>query len=269
MRVPNTMGMPSNYLGSNGMGFNQYLDSPPDVATSLETLVWRDGILTVYTPKFGQGIYDHMHYMIRYDGVVPTLSEMAQSYTWQEDFLVLNLPEASGIMVYMIAHDHFHRTKEGGQDLLGLGEYWVDYTAPSGVLHVNNGAPQSMEQVVDLHVLAHDALSGMSEMYISGDVQGVNVNQWIHYAEHTDILVSDREGQQTIVVKLKDHAGNISNVFYASIIYPLVRYFFHKTTNTTMNLVESRKTMTVLTHDLKQSENVMEEATPNGNFRAT
>lgn len=269
MRPPNVMGVYGNFIGTEPMGFNQYLDAEVNATPSLTAYTWEGNILTLYTPRIAQGIYDHIHYLVTYDGSTPTLAELADSYVWDTDILVLNLPEASGIMVHTIAHDYFHRIKESDNDITAFGEYWVDLTPPTGSLVIDGGAPQTFDQIVSVRVIAQDNLSGIAEMYFSGNVQGANVNRWLTYDEYTDIQLSDTEGQQTVTCRLKDYAGNTSTTFWSSIIYPLVRYFFHKTAQKENLLAEKREIMSVTVHDMTQKDNLMKEAAPDGNFSGT
>lgn len=268
-RPPNVMGVYGNFIGTAAMGFNQCLEAEVYATSSLEPYTWEGNVLTLYTPRIGQGIYDHIHYDVRTDGSTPTLEEMKDAYVWDTDILVLNLPEASGIVVHAVAHDIFHRTKESDDDITEFGEYWVDLTPPTGRMLIDGGAPQTLDQTVSVRVIASDIPSGLAQMYFSGDCQGVNVDRWITFNEYTDIQVSDIEGLQTITCRLKDHAGNVSQEFWASIIYPLVRYFFQKAAGRGNKLTEKREILSVTTHNMREGDNKMEEASPHGNLTGT
>jgi len=265
-RPPNVMGHYPNFIGGAPMGFNQYLEAPITAEPSLQAFTWSGRILTFYTPRISQGIIDHIHYSVTMDGSVPTLDELYHADVWNADSLVLTLPEASGIMVHMVAHDRFHRTRETGQDITPFGEYWIDLTPPSGQLFINDGAPVTMEQVVTLHTLGFDTLSGVAEMYIDGDVKGVNVKEWVNYEEYKDITLSDEEGKHTVLVRLKDHAGNVSDYFWNTIVYPLVRYFFKKTAPTANEMGVKTNTFTVQTKDMRVTSNEMKESDEHGRF---
>lgn len=269
MRPPNTFGTYGNYLGVAPCCFNQYLESPLQVYPSATAQVWSPAVITFYTLRMSQGIVDHVHYLVGSATHPPTQEELADAPVWQGDMLVLTLPESQDNMVYLLAHDAFHRPADNNEQMGIWGAYWVDHTPPEGALLINEGMPQSATRKVDLHIVAHDDLSGVAEVLIDGDLDPTDPHwrRWTAYTEHTDVLLAEVEGKKTVTCRLRDGAGNESDAFYNTIIYPLVRYFFDKLPGSDNRLRSNLPTLTVQTDNrFAETGNTLKEGADSGKF---
>ena len=115
----------------------------------------------------------------------------------------------------------------------------IDLTAPTGNLMINNGAAITYSSLVELTVVGIDYGSGVTEMMLSNysDFRDASFETYVHKKEW--ILIGS-EGVQHVYLKLKDAAGNISQVIVASIDF---RYDWINKINTTRSAIKGTTTM--------------------------
>ncbi|MCX5715211.1 MAG: hypothetical protein NT033_10560 [Candidatus Omnitrophica bacterium] len=100
-------------------------------------------------------------------------------------------------------------------------DFLVDTQPPSGSLLINNGEKVTPSGRVYLNLEANDSVSGVRNVYISNDgVFDMELNHPYPYNSIiSDWLLSDPgvDGTKTVYVKFDDQAGNLSEVYSASI----------------------------------------------------
>ncbi len=94
----------------------------------------------------------------------------------------------------------------------------LDTALPTSLaVTINNGDLYTVPREVSLNINAVDPI-GVYQMYISGDVEGSNVNTWISYAAQTDVTLISGTGTKTVTVQFRDHAlnttGTVSDTIY-------------------------------------------------------
>ncbi|MGE5558779.1 MAG: fibronectin type III domain-containing protein [Bacillota bacterium] len=98
-----------------------------------------------------------------------------------------------------------------------LNEKTSDYMPPIGSLHINNGNTKTASLNVALNIQASDDESGLGEMSIAND--GEDFGPWIPYKAVYSWRLTDGEGLKIVYIKFRDRAGNVSQIYYASIYY--------------------------------------------------
>jgi parallel beta-helix repeat protein len=110
----------------------------------------------------------------------------------------------------------------GGNQGGGLCEKAVklDTEPPTGSLTINDGAASTYSTTVTLRITANDPLSGVAEMRFSND--GRTWSDWEGFQstrswDLTRFGGSSSFGLKTVYAQLRDRAGNVSQVFSATI----------------------------------------------------
>ena len=104
--------------------------------------------------------------------------------------------------------------------------FGYDKTAPTGTLLINSDKEVTNEKDVNLTIAGTDSLNGIEKMKISQElVTASTIDQsvkgdWIDFATaKTFTLTTDKDGNYTVYMQLKDKAGNISSIISDTIFY--------------------------------------------------
>ncbi len=92
-----------------------------------------------------------------------------------------------------------------------------DKRKPAGGITIEGGAAYATSTGADLSILGSDGGSGVKEMWISND-SGFSAGNWETFAVSKSWSLTAGDGDKTVYIKLRDNAGNISNVYEDSII---------------------------------------------------
>ncbi|MCX6037824.1 MAG: hypothetical protein NTW99_08015, partial [Chloroflexi bacterium] len=92
----------------------------------------------------------------------------------------------------------------------------VDANAPTGTVVINSGVANTNETSVILTLSASDSGSGVAQMSFSNDRSSWSA--WESYATSKVWTLSSGEGSNTVYVRYKDNAGNISARFQDDIL---------------------------------------------------
>jgi hypothetical protein len=92
----------------------------------------------------------------------------------------------------------------------------LDSTPPHSLsIFINKGATTTNSSVVDLHLLAFDEFSGISQMSFSFD--GVDWGEWYPFMSSKLLALPGNDGEKTVYFRVRDHAGNIAEPVFAQI----------------------------------------------------
>lgn len=91
----------------------------------------------------------------------------------------------------------------------------TDTVAPTGTLVANEGAYNTTIKDVSLAITGTDVLSGPAQISLSND--NVSWSAWETYATSKTWQVAVGQGTKTIYLKVKDAAGNVSNLISTTI----------------------------------------------------
>jgi WD40 repeat protein len=96
----------------------------------------------------------------------------------------------------------------------------IDKTPPTGSLTINDGAASTYSTTVTLRITANDPLSGVAEMRFSND--GRTWSDWESFQstrswDLTRFGGSSSSGLKTVYAQVRDRAGNVSQIFSATI----------------------------------------------------
>jgi parallel beta-helix repeat protein len=96
----------------------------------------------------------------------------------------------------------------------------LDTEPPTGSLTINDGAATTISPTVKLRITANDPLSGVAEMRFSND--GRTWSDWEGFQstrswDLTRFGGSSLLGPKTVYAQLRDRAGNVSQIFSATI----------------------------------------------------
>jgi parallel beta-helix repeat protein len=96
----------------------------------------------------------------------------------------------------------------------------LDTEPPTGSLTINDGAASTYSTTVTLRITANDPLSGVAEMRFSND--GRTWSDWEGFQstrswDLTRFGGSSSSGLKTVYAQLRDRAGNVSQIFSATI----------------------------------------------------
>ncbi|MBI1977275.1 MAG: hypothetical protein HYS55_00820, partial [Candidatus Omnitrophica bacterium] len=94
----------------------------------------------------------------------------------------------------------------------------VDTVAPTGTIAINNGADYANSPNVTLNLTAADATSGVDQMRISVDGGQNWMIDWTDFSANPQVALQEPDGLKTVVVQLKDKAGNISSEIISDMI---------------------------------------------------
>lgn len=92
----------------------------------------------------------------------------------------------------------------------------TDTTAPTGTLIINDGAYNTSDRNVSLDITGNDSESGLYQMQFSSD--NVSWTAWSSFGTTKTYQVGT-DGEQKVYLKIKDTAGNISNIVSSSIFF--------------------------------------------------
>ncbi len=120
------------------------------------------------------------------------------------------------------------KAKNWDDQWVSSGPYWIDSIPPAGVsLKIDNGAAGTSSTDVTLTITASDAHSGLADMRFMND--GGSWSPWFRFATSrswklTDYGGSSSLGTRTVVMEVRDRAGNPTRVsdkiyFYKKVVY--------------------------------------------------
>lgn len=92
----------------------------------------------------------------------------------------------------------------------------TDTVAPTGSLIINSGAYNTSDRNVSLSISGSDSESGLYQMQFSSD--NVSWTAWESFSTTKTYQVGT-DGEQKVYLKIKDTAGNISNIVSSSIFF--------------------------------------------------
>lgn len=90
-----------------------------------------------------------------------------------------------------------------------------DSTPPRGGVSINDGETEVRYPRVTLHLWATDRDSGVKEYRVSGD--GFIWSEWRAFSGTVEYLLSGSDGLKRVFVQYRDNAGNVSEVYQATI----------------------------------------------------
>ncbi|MDP6156728.1 MAG: hypothetical protein QF682_11445, partial [Candidatus Thermoplasmatota archaeon] len=147
------------------------------------------------------------------------MAEMVYSTGWVDSSLSQFAPSDAlddGIYYWRV------QTKDsylGKSNFSVLRRLMIDETEPEGNLTIEKGAFSVNEREVELYIEAWDDGSGVAEMQISNDL-GI-VGPWIAFQERENIELNPTDGEKTIRISLRDHAGLTSAIIEDSVYLDL------------------------------------------------
>lgn len=99
--------------------------------------------------------------------------------------------------------------------------FTVDTVAPVGGVLVEADAAYATARPVTLRLAAHDTGTGLDQMVVGGraDFQGAT---WLPFAAEVPWTLAAQDGPQSVYVKFRDRAGNVSVVYSDTIILDTV-----------------------------------------------
>ena len=92
----------------------------------------------------------------------------------------------------------------------------LDSQGPGGSVAINGGAQVTQQAAVTLSLAAADATTGVREMRVAEDPQFAAA-QWQPYASELAWTLSSGDGEKIVYVQFRDRAGNLSQVYSATI----------------------------------------------------
>ncbi|THB76174.1 MAG: hypothetical protein D3926_18535 [Desulfobacteraceae bacterium] len=95
------------------------------------------------------------------------------------------------------------------------GPYYIDGTAPTGLIQINGGDTYTRSRTVTLNLSASDNLSGLYQMRFANPESLYSV--WEAYKTTKTWTLRDLDGARRVYVQYKDHAGNVSTSVYDDI----------------------------------------------------
>jgi parallel beta-helix repeat protein len=112
------------------------------------------------------------------------------------------------------------RDQAGNSTTAGPYTFQIDKTPPTGSLTINDGAATTSSTRVTLKIQANDPLSGVAEMRFSND--GRTWSDWEGFQstrswDLTRFGGSSSSGPKTVYAQVRDRAGNVSQIFSATI----------------------------------------------------
>jgi uncharacterized protein YjdB/uncharacterized membrane protein len=125
-------------------------------------------------------------------------------------------------------------TVDGG--LMDVSEVTVekqmDITPPEGQFTINNSAEFTNKSTVILSLEAKDDLSGVHQVRYSTDAK--EWNNWEDFKTSKELTLPTGDGEKTVIVEFKDHAGNISEAYQQKITLdstaPVIEFTGHQET---------------------------------------
>ena len=108
---------------------------------------------------------------------------------------------------------------QGKSNFSVLRRLMIDITDPEGNLTIEKGASSVNDRDVELYIEAWDDGSGVAEMQITDDF-GV-IGPWMTFQERENIALYPTDGEKTIRIRLRDHAGLTSAVIEDSVYLDL------------------------------------------------
>lgn len=221
---PNIPNAPYYIPSKHISGANNFLESPP-TASGIMHDGWTNQLQ--HTIYFGAKHYWHS---LRYlpSNFAPSFSLLKNAPEIRyNNIIVLALPEGIN-NVYFIQYDECGHRKGYDTDIGFIGPYKIDITKPIGTLEIAHGLYRVEEPEVVLLITAIDTVSGVYQIYIDGDVLGDNVRKWIEFNEQINVMLNDaKTGRKIVTIRLKDWAGNISNLITDDVFLSFARYYFY------------------------------------------
>lgn len=235
----NVPGAPYYLPGKYIPNANNYLHSPPGVSGGPELVGWisnQDAGIQIG----GHEAFDHLHYFVGPSGSDPTKAEMSEApYIRTESSMVLALPEGESY-VWFLEHNETHHPKGTESDVGVIGPLQVDLSGPIGSIRVAGGLIRISDEQTFVQIEATDDLSGVSGVYIDGDVvNGPNVRSWLPYSGQYDIELTPNFETKTVNIRFRDFAGNLSALYLDTIFLGETKYYFYNTDSLIDNQLKS------------------------------
>lgn len=207
---------------------NNYLHAPPKISGGPDVSGWINNTSAGLTIG-GHEAFDHLHYYVGSSGSNPTKEQLAVSpYIRTELSVILALPEGESY-VWFLEHNETHHAKGTAGDIGAFGPLVVDLSPPSGDVRIAGGLVRIEDADTFLEISAADNLSGVSGIYIDGDlVDGPNVRQWINFNSAISVTLTPNFDRKNVTVRFVDYAGNQSGIFMDNIFLGQTKYFFYK-----------------------------------------
>jgi hypothetical protein len=101
----------------------------------------------------------------------------------------------------------------------------LDKTSPTGSISIVDAAASTTSATVTLRIQANDSLSGVSEMRFSNNRS--TWTEWDNYSNTRSWNLVNASGERTVFAQVRDRAGNVSQVFAATIELTLARTLVH------------------------------------------
>lgn len=266
----NIFGAPNNILGTFILNYNQFVDSAEyklDYISSMPIVQWIHEAPVLLTYRMSHGFVNHIHYTIDYNPIPPSVEDLGYNNIIRNIFFSFPDMDASGIYFHYVGHDRFDRNGE----VYTLGPFNIDKLPPEGGFFINNNNTVTPVKTVTLNIDMTDLISGVKDIFISGDVSGANTNTWIPYSTSVEIELTEPHGKKQVTILSRDNALNESSVSSDKINYGLTRYFFYRTFISD-NLLKIKNVFMNIKYDniiKAKVDNQMLEGSEDGKFRAS
>lgn len=220
----NIPGASGYFCGKYLNDYNQYLEQPR-ASSYFPTSSWFS-IENTYFTLSNTELYDHIHFQQTSSSTPPAPSSFSSSGYGTGSSL--SVPMSEGIRyVHLIEHNCLHQWHGGSDDVRTLGPFWIDNSAPFGSISIASGILRLDLPETFLKVTGQDTYSGISGIYIDGDVlSGPNVRQWIPYESLINIELSHANERKVVNLRFVDFVGNESSLFVDDIFLGAKRYYF-------------------------------------------
>ncbi len=97
--------------------------------------------------------------------------------------------------------------------------FYVDNTAPTGTIKINNGVTRTSTRTVTLNLTTNDTEQGSGVASVRLKNAGGNWTAWQPYTTSKDWKLTRGAGKKTVYVQYRDAAGNVSAKASDSITY--------------------------------------------------
>ncbi|MBO1514014.1 LamG-like jellyroll fold domain-containing protein [Metabacillus bambusae] len=108
----------------------------------------------------------------------------------------------------------------------------ADETPPEGQFTINNGAEFTNKSTANLSLEAKDDISGVSQVRYSTNAK--EWSEWEEFKPSIELTLPAGDGEKTVFVEFKDHAGNISESYQQKITLdttaPVIEFTGYKET---------------------------------------
>ena len=139
---------------------------------------------------------------------------LRNGWTDTTSFTLSGAQDGRTYYLHVMAVDRVGNRGEWGASSDGIT---VDLSPPAGVrMSINGGAVSTGNQKVDVHVMAFDAVSGLSNMRFSQD--GSNWTDWSAFSAGRILELAGVDGSKTFYCQVRDTVGNAAAPVQATIL---------------------------------------------------